>query len=212
MKIAMVLEKWGFEGGREHHNISMLRAFLERGHGVFLVYGNETDKRISDDVFEKVPKFCIPTLPFFHSPKDDEYLTKLLQYMNRESPDIVYLGHVRNIKIVKQIQKKWPVVVMLQDLWLVCLRVCKTDFFNKKPCLRRLGLGCLVRGCFLGKPQSNKHLFRLNNIYQLNLAENIYKQFNSIVVASNFVKKMLIKNGFNEQGIDVLGYFDEDFH
>jgi len=211
MKIAMVLEKWGFEGGREHHNVSMLRAFLERGHNCVLVYGVETDKQVRGDDLERVPKFCVPTLPFFHGSRDAECLSELLRYLNIESPDIVYLGHVRNIRTLKQIQSRWPVIVTLQDLWLVCLRVCKTHFFQRKPCLRRLGPGCLVNGCFLGKPQQTDYLFRFNNIYQLVLAQRIYKQFSSIVVASHFVKKMLIKNGFEEQRICVLGYFDEDF-
>lgn len=211
MNIMLVLEKWGFEGGREHHNVSMVRAFIERGHKCSIVYGTETDKPVSTREVFNISKHCDPALPVIRHVNDEIYLSEFLRYAEAENPDAVYLGHIRNLITLKEIKKKWPTVIMLQDLWIICLRVCKTYFLRRKPCDTKLGVGCLLHGCFIGKPKKTKKLLRYNSLNSLRSINNIYKSFGSLVVASSFVRQCLIENGFDGNKIHVLGYFDEDF-
>jgi len=211
VKILMLLEKWGYEGGREHHNVSMLRAFLERGYRCSLAYGIETDKRVNDPYFSGVPKHCDPALPFFSHRNDQTHLSELLHYIDREGPDVVYIGHIRNLRTLEEINGKCPTIVMVQDLWLICLRECKTYFLRRKPCGSKLGLGCLLHGCFLGKARKPNELLRYNSLSSLLSIKDIYKSFGTIVVTSRFMRQSLIANGFDGNRIHVLGCFDEDF-
>lgn len=209
MKITMVLEKLGYTGGREEHNISMLLAFIERGYECSLVYGFETEKPVTDQAIVRVHKHCDPAIPFFAHPKDNTCLKRFLQYMDLQSPDIIYLGNVRNLATLKQIKRKWPTVVMTQDHSLVCLRECKTHYFRRKPCVRKSGIGCLLHGCFLGKSRKANGILRYNSLKQLLAIQSIYKQFAAIVVPSRFMLGTLVGNDFDERRIHVFGYFTE---
>lgn len=209
MKIAMVLEKWGFGGGREQHNISMLRALLEKGHKCSLVYGSQTDKPVDEELFFPVNIYCDPALSVYSHPDDKKYLNTFLSFMDQEKPDVVYLERISNLETLRQIAQKWPSIVTVHDLWLVCIRVSKTSYFRRKPCLERCGIVCLLHGCFLGKSRRVRGLLRYNSLRKLLSVQSVYKKFDAIIVPSRFAGDTLVENGFKMMQIHAFGYFNE---
>jgi len=209
MRVAFVLDKWGYLGGMEQHNISMLRSLTEEGHKCSLVYGYDTGYTVRDSYFENINKFLVPAL-YFSNSLDSSSIENLIDILKKEYPDVIYLGDVKNATAINKIIEFWPTIAVVQSLNIICLRECKAFYFRRKPCPYKLGIGCILRGCFLGKGRNKKSLLRFNNLKRLLALQNSFKKVHAIIVPSEFVSYELQKNGFDRSKIKNFGYFNEN--
>ena len=124
-------------------------------------------------------------------------------------PDLVYIIHFVN-KLSPSVicgAKKMgvPVVLRLSDYFLLCPRF---DFmYNKKPCEECLTKGyrtCIKKRCVKGSLFAS--VVRVFSM-KVHKAMNVYKGVDAFITPSEFLKKKLIENGFDENKITCIPTF-----
>lgn len=141
------------------------------------------------------------------------YSTEVEKAIKKEikdvKPDLVYIIHFVN-KLSPSVicgAKKMgvPVVLRLSDYFLLCPRF---DFmYNKKPCEECLTKGyrtCIKKRCVKGSLFAS--VVRVFSM-KVHKAMNVYKGVDAFITPSEFLKKKLIENGFDENKITCIPTF-----
>ena len=141
------------------------------------------------------------------------YSTEVEKAIKKEikdvKPDLVYIIHFVN-KLSPSVicgAKKMgvPVVLRLSDYFLLCPRF---DFmYNKKPCEECLTKGyrtCIKKRCVKGSLFAS--VVRVFSM-KVHNAMNVYKGVDAFITPSEFLKKKLIENGYDENKITCIPTF-----
>jgi len=210
MKILIICHKWGFIGGREQYLFDVIEELRDRGHICSVVYAETTNKPVNTGAAKTVVQYNLPGLIEYNSRNDAQHVRTLRTIIDIEAPDVIFLTDVKNFQLLRLLVNYRRVVAMAHHPWLFCIRDNKTLYFRRKPCNRTLGPGCLLHGCFLGKPLgSSSRFFRYNSLKKLRCVVSLYRQFGCILVCSQFMKNSFLQHRFSPEQVKIIGQFTE---
>lgn len=224
MKILLVNYRYFISGGPEKYMFNIKKMLEDNGHEVipFSIQSNnnvetEYSKYFVEPIgsrdatyFEdckKTPKVIWQMLT------RSIYSIEVEKAIKREIKDVkldlVYIIHFVN-KLSPSVicgAKKMgvPVVLRLSDYFLLCPRF---DFiYNKKPCEE-----CLTKGymsCIKKKCVKGSLLASVVRVFSMKVHSlmNVYKNIDAFITPSEFLKKKLIANGFDEKKITCIPTF-----
>lgn len=202
MKILHIDQQYRFSGGTEQYVISVAKRLEELGHEVIIAYGMK-----SPDTYhvQGRKEYCIPgieKIPSFFIKRDNSPVKRLTEFIQREKPDVIHIHNVRNFSIIERCIDLKPTIRFAHDPTLCCFQDWKLLPDFRTICTRRVGINCLFTGC----------LFRYydtpwNALIKKHREIQIHKQLSKIIVASQYMKKLLIQNGLPSEKITVLPYF-----
>ena len=195
MRLLWINDEASFVGGAETY-IYQTAEELTRHSNVENILMYNVDCRI-DNMFAKA--FTFTTV-----------IADLKEQIKYLKPDIIYVHQVKDIKILESLLEiDIPVIGFIHDHKYFCLREHKYTTIGHNTCTKAVGMDCYTCLGFINKQNSFPYL-SVNSISSVKYVQNILKQFDEIIVASEYMKSHLLLHEFNEEKLSKIVLFSED--
>jgi glycosyltransferase involved in cell wall biosynthesis len=192
MRIVFVNEKCCYFGGVEQNIADTARGLGKRGHDCFLAYAeNKTLQKEYADLFAGVYVF---------NPRDKS------GFENFPAADVFYFHKISvlpDLSAFNADKRKPAFIRMIHDHDLICPR--RHRYFSLPPhwnCHFAAGWKCWLDGAFLRRNADGGLSFSGLGDFFREMAGN--RELDVIIVASNFMKSALLKNGFSPEKVRVV--------
>lgn len=196
MKLLFVHQKLGEFGGAEVNIRLSAGELAARGHELGLLYSESTgrDERRWRQTFAQ----C------FHLPNagDAESVRGALR---RFAPELIYLHHVADLVVLQTLLDSGiPVVRMVHDHALYCMRSYKYDYLTRRICTRAFSPFCLFP-CLasVGRGRPGRFPFKWVSYAAKKREIALNQRCQRFVVYSDYLKKELVRNRFEPARIDI---------
>ncbi len=206
MKILLIARIWGEGGGVETYLMGLVKSLIRRGHKVIVLYGSKGAVPMKE-------KLCINGEYFMPGlneyPKGDgcKEIEQVKEIIRNEGIDIVYVDEIRNYILLEELVSHICVVTMLHGCMITCIRHgTKTFYLSKQICKYGFGINCFLHGCFMNHPREWGQRPIISNVANARRRMRAYRKIETVLVASHYMKKELLKNGFKDRQIAVLSY------
>jgi len=199
MRILHITDVFAPAGGIETYVLALLSLLEARGHENAVVYRREHPRTPSAD---GKPYYHVPVTD---NPEHDRAL--IVGIIRREKPSVIYLHAVYDPAVVREAARLAPTVAYVHGFYPVCPGLAKYYRRGDQVCNRPFGSGC-VPMIYLRRCASARHprsVYRIMQTTRQHLA--VYRSLPQIIVASAYMKDLLVQNGFEERRIAVLPYF-----
>ena len=195
MRILYIHERLGNLAGAEANAFITATELGLRGHAMGLLHGPGTGKG------EAAWAQTFPT----RFPISADAAQSTLDALDRFGPDIVYVHKMADLAVIETLVKSGvPLVRMVHDHDIYCLRSYKYNYFTREICTKAAGphcifpcLGCVARNTGGGFPLKWQSYSAKMREIELN------RQFQRMVVVTNYMRDELLKNGFSEERIRI---------
>ncbi len=205
MHIAFLVEYLGPRGGTEEYIRALGDRLMSRGHKVDLLYENRTDAAGADwrKFINRVTSIQIPAQSTSRDRQD-----WLKRYLDSEGPDLLYVHNISFASdVVAAAFQRVPVARYIHDFRPVCLRTSKVFPISRQNCTRTLGATCLLHGCSIGPAKGGPLPVSWNNFTSKRAERRACLSMDRVMVASAFMRDLLVQNGFSSERVTVLPYF-----
>jgi glycosyltransferase involved in cell wall biosynthesis len=129
-----------------------------------------------------------------------------LEYLK---PDIIYVHQVSDTEVLKSLlNTSIPTVSFIHDHKHFCLREHKYTTIGHQTCTKAIGAGCYSCLGFINKENSFPYI-SINSLSKLKKVQEILKNFNHVVVASEYMKAHLIQHHFSEERLSKIPLFSK---
>ena len=197
MKLLFVHECFGALAGAEA-NLQLTAAELgRRGHSVGILHGPGTGKGETAWQETFAHRFAIST---------DDRPTSVREALRTFDPEVVYIHKLSDLDALELLLASGvPLVRMVHDHDLYCMRSYKYNYFSRRICTRAASPYCvLFCGAFLARNHDATG-FPLRWVsYAAKKKEiRINRQFRKLIVNSRYLKGELLRNGFAADKIEV---------
>jgi glycosyltransferase involved in cell wall biosynthesis len=194
MKVLFVHENLGEFGGAEGYVELTAKGLRQRGHEADLLFRQSTGRNVEAwrELFGEC--FCLP------SRANSEWVEAIL---DRARPDIVFLHNFSDLDLIEfLLESGIPVIRMVHDHAMYCMRSYKYNYFTRKICTRPAS-GYCVFPCLASIARDRESPLGLKWV---SLAEKrreigLNQQCAAILAYSDYQKQELIRNGFDARKI-----------
>lgn len=196
MRILYVHEQFGALGGAEA-NVQITAAELAgRGHTVGIMHGPRTGRNEAN--WERT----FPERIAFSAASKVKVVESALKEFQ---PDIIYVHKMANLDVIEALLRAGlPLVRMVHDHDIYCMRSYKYNYFTRRICTRAASPYC-VFPClaFVAKGAETGRPLRFVSYSEKKREIALNQRFNRMVVVSQFMKEELLRNGFEEDKIEI---------
>jgi glycosyltransferase involved in cell wall biosynthesis len=190
-------------GGVEQYLMQLFTELDIRGYKNLFLYGEKNNGKI---IPPGVESFFIEKITHLHCKDLQAKLNLVQDIISSYGPDIVYIHQVLNLELIDFLTKRLPSIRFVHGFKLICPDGVKTLKSTDNLCHYPLGYSCQLRS-YLYKCMPRNPFIGLPLLYSSKKISKIHKTRSFIIVASKFMKSVLIKNGFIEKNIKVIPYF-----
>jgi len=195
MTILFVHEIFGAYGGAETNILATATALKTRGHTVGILHGTDTGKETAawQETFVNRYSFGFGNA-----------CASIRKVCDTFQPDVIYVHKVSDLKILEQLlETDRPVVRMVHDHDLYCMRSYKYNYFSRQICERALSPFCVFPcGAFIARDANNMIPVKWVS-YSAKLRElELNRKFQRLIVATQFMKNELLRNRFDAAKIE----------
>ncbi len=196
MRLLFVHERFGSLGGAESNILLTAQEMGRRGHEVAIAHGG--DYAHGDVTWDRAfaSRFALDGLP--PGPAIEAVLSHF-------RPDVVYLHKCSDPRILQALSdSRRPVVRMVHDHDLYCMRSYKYNYFSRRICTRPLSLYC-VFPCGACVTRSSDGAVPIKWVSYLAKRREVEanKKFHRLVVATDYMREELLRNGFASDQIEI---------
>ena len=197
MKILYVHERFGALGGAEVNILATAEAFLNHGHEIGLLHGAGTGKEEGS---------WLQTFPTrFHYDTASSGRAALSLALRQFKPNVIFLHKLADpVLLAALAENPVPVVRMIHDHDLICMRSYRYNPLNRSICTRATSGwcvfpcgACIARNHDAGLPLKWVSYTAKRREIELN------RKLAALVVASRYMKDQLVHNGFHADHISV---------
>ena len=196
LKLLFVHERFGALGGAESNLLATARELRKRGHVVNLLHGASTGK--GETGWGETFPHGYPLASRYGAGSAREALEEF-------QPDMVYLHKMADLDVLEALLASGgPVVRMVHDHDLYCMRSYKYNFFTREICERSASPFCLFPcGAFVARNHSGDFPLKWVSYLDKRREIELNKKFSRLVVAGEFMKQELLRNGFDADKIEI---------
>jgi glycosyltransferase involved in cell wall biosynthesis len=196
MKLLFVHQNSGDFGGAETNIYLSAEALRERGHEVSLLYRQDTGRNVQtwENLFQ--PAFRLPFAG------DVEFIEAVLDQV---TPDLIYLHNFSDLDAVEALLNSGrPVVRMVHDHSLYCMRTYKYNYFTRRTCTRAASPFC-VFPCLASVVRNREGVlpFKFASYSQKQREIRLNRRCQRVVTYSEYLKAELVRNGFEAEKIAI---------
>jgi glycosyltransferase involved in cell wall biosynthesis len=194
MRILMVHQAFGDQGGAEANVRQVGRALREHGHEVRLLFGDETGR--GHERFEK----SFSAIRSWRSGSSEETRAWAMD----PRPDVLFVHKLSDVSVLRTLSELGvPRVRMVHDHDMYCQQSSRYFPWNRKICHRPAGYIC---GLYCGVVRSRGTLFPVKLLWPgKKLAElDLARAFELTLVNSDFMRGELLLNAFPDDRIRVV--------
>ena len=195
MKILYVHERFGALAGAEANAFITAQELGQRGHHTGILHGPGTGK--NEDGWSQV--FC----ERFALAGDSAGQTRAA--LAAFQPDAVYVHKMADLQVIQTlVDSGVPLVRMVHDHDIYCMRSYKYHYFSRKICTRAASLYC-VFGCGACVVKNSSGGFPLKWVsYRAKQREiALNRRFHRMAVVTEYMRDELLHNGFDAGRIEI---------
>ena len=196
MKLLFVHQHLGAHGGAEANIQLSARELQSRGHEIALLHGSGTGK--SEDEWRR-------TFSARFELTEKSSGLKVSEVVHNFQPELIYVHNLDDLEVMEVLlDSGLPLVRMVHDHGMYCMRGYKYNYFTRVPCSRAASfycvfpcLGFVARNHSGGLPVKWVSYAAKRKEIQLN------RRCHRLVVYSQYAKEELLRNGFDGQRIEI---------
>jgi len=195
MKILYVHERFGALAGAEANAFITAQELGGRGHHTAILHGPGTGK--NEDGWSRVftERFAL----------DGDTAAQTRAALAAFQPDAVYVHKMADLEVIQTlVDSGRPLVRMVHDHDIYCMRSYKYHYFSRKICTRAASLYC-VFGCGACVVKNNSGGFPLKWVsYRAKRREiALNRRFHRMAVVTEYMRDELLHNGFDAGRIEI---------
>ena len=195
MKILYVHERFGALAGAEANAFITAQELSQRGHRTGILHGPGTGK--NEDGWSSVfsERFALA----------GDSAEKTRAALAAFQPDAVYVHKMADLEVIQTlVDSGLPLVRMVHDHDIYCMRSYKYHYFSRKICTRSASLYC-VFGCGACVVKNNSGSFPLKWVsYRAKKREiSLNRRFHRMAVVTEYMRDELLHNGFDASRIEI---------
>ncbi len=202
-KILMVNEFCSYGDGANLYMIKLSEALVSMGITVEIIYGTKRDKEYSNP---SIKTHFFPELFGFNYVNRFDQLQNLKKAAQDFQLDIIYIHQVLNPTVIYLLSKIAPTIRYEHGFRLSCPSGRRMPKLVDTICEFPFSWKCMVRAhtrqCMPRNPFVAKKVMK--DVYQ-NI--DAHKKMKKIIVASAYIKNLLIMSGFDPDFISIISYF-----
>ena len=193
MKLLFVHDHLGAWGGAETNLFEVASALRQRGHELALVHGTATGK--NEDAWREL--FAVR----FAAAEAGATENALQQFR----PAAVFLHNSPGLAVTGALAASGiPVVRMVHDHHLFCLRGCRYPAWSRQACTRPLSAACLVPcGGFVQRGEQGGWVIEVARYFEKKRELELHRGFARLLVASDYMREELRRNNFPDTQIEI---------
>jgi hypothetical protein len=186
LKLLFVHERFGALGGAESNLLATARELRNRGHVVNLLHGAPTGKGEAD---------WGETFPHGYPLAPHEGAGSVREALKVSQPDVVYIHKMADLDVLEALLASGrPLVHMVHDHDLYCMRSYKYNFFTRRICERPVSSWCLFPcGAFVARNHDSDFPLKWVSYPDKRREIEINKKFCRLLVATEFMKQELLQ-------------------
>lgn len=194
MRLLFVHDRFGALAGAEVNLQLTAAALKNRGHETALLHGPPTGKGEAGWCELFPDRFALGE---GHSPTR--------RALDTFQPDAVYIHKMADARVLEMLANSGvPVVRMVHDHDLYCMRSYKYSPFTRRICTRAAGLHCLFPcGASLARNRRGGLPFKWVSYRARKKEIALNRRFARMVVATDYMRHELLRNGFDPHRIEV---------
>lgn len=198
MRLLFVHERIGSLGGAEANVFVIAQELRTRGHVVALAHGRGTGQ--GEAPWRETFSGCFPLDG--SAAASGVTLTRALAHFR---PDVVFLHKFSDPAVLDTLLScDCPVVRMVHDHDLYCMRGYKYNVLTRCICLRAASLYCVFPcGASLARHHGGGFPLRWVSYRAKRREIELNKKFHRLIVASDYMKAELLRNGFAPGRIEI---------
>jgi glycosyltransferase involved in cell wall biosynthesis len=197
MRLLFVHERFGALGGAEANALITAREMKSRGHTIALLHGPPTGKGEANWAANFQERY---SLAGSRDPR--EATTRaLLEFQ----PDVVYVHKMADLAVIETlIASEFPLVRMVHDHDIYCMRSYKYFYFNRQICTRAASPYCIFPcGAFITRNHGRGLPVKFLKFSDKKREIELNQRFDRMIVVSDFMRQELLKNGFDSERIEI---------
>jgi glycosyltransferase involved in cell wall biosynthesis len=196
MRLLFVHDRFGAMAGAEV-NLQLTAAELKnRGHIIAILHGPSTGKGELKwrELFNE--RFALTT---------GNNISVTREALGAFEPDAVYVHKISDRNVLDTlVQSEVPVVRMVHDHDLYCMRSYKYFPLTRTVCTRAAGWRCIFPcGAVLARNRSGGFPLKWVSYRERKIEIGLNRQFERIIVATDYMRQELLRNGFDGKRIEV---------
>ena len=196
MKLLFVHECSGALAGAEANILATAKGLQELGHVVGIVHGPPTGKQ--EAAWDETFKLRYP----FGQKADAEHVRQVVEAFQ---PDAIYAHKLGDLRVLKTLgEANVPVVRMVHDHDLYCMRSYKYNYFTRRICERPASFYCVVPcGAFITRNPQSRVPLKWVSYASKHRELRLNRKFERLIVATDFMKRELLRNGFAAEKVEI---------
>lgn len=198
VRILYVHERLGSLGGAEANVLITARELAARGHEAGLLHGPSTGRGEAN--WFKVFEARYPL-------HEGDVTAQVKNALRNFNPDVIYIHKMADLRVLELLaDAPHPVVRMVHDHDIYCMRSYKYSYFTRQICTRAASLYCVFGcGAFLTRNHGPGLPLKYNSYSAKRREIEINQRFDRMIVVTEFLKEELLRNGFDSGRIAVHG-------
>jgi glycosyltransferase involved in cell wall biosynthesis len=196
MKVLFVHEWFGALGGAEANILASATGLQKLGHAVGIMHGPFTQNQVAPWLETFLLRYPLG------EPADPSHVR---QVVDAFQPDVIYVHKMRDVKVLRALARSGvPVVRMVHDHDLYCMRSYKYNYFTRRICERPASLFCILPcAAFITRNPGGRPPLKWVSYSAKRTELRWNRRFERLVVATRFMKEQLLRNGFAEKKIEI---------
>ncbi len=196
MKILYVHERFGALAGAEA-NVSIVAGELgKRGHEIGILHGPGTGKNEEgwNAIFSS--RFLL----------GEDGAATAKEALRRFRPDVVFVHKMPDLEVIQAlVESGLPLVRMVHDHDIYCMRSYKYNYFTRRICTRPASLYCVVGclACVVKNNDDSGSKLKWVSYGQKKREIRLNHRFDRMCVVTNYMRDELVKNGFDPKRIEI---------
>jgi len=194
-RILFVHDRFGAFAGAESNILATVQGLNQSGYSAAILHGPTTGKN------EDAWKSAFPTRFALTEPASASVEAAIATF----APDVIYVHNLTDLEaLTALLESQVPIVRMVHDHNLYCLRSYKYNYFTRQICDRPLSSYCLVPcGAFLNRDHGSGFPLKWASYSDKRSELELNRQFHRLVVATSFMKDELLRNKFAADKVEI---------
>jgi glycosyltransferase involved in cell wall biosynthesis len=196
LRLLFVHDRFGAFAGAESNILAVARELQARGHAVGVLHGPVTGK--GEAAWQNTFESHFPLAQKQNAPR-------VFAALETFQPDAIYVHKMADLETLQALlNSSLPLVRMVHDHELYCLRSYKYNFLTRQICQRAASPFCVFPcGAFLARNRGGGFPLQWVSYADKRREIEINKQFHRLIVGSQFMKGELLRNGFDPDKIEI---------
>jgi glycosyltransferase involved in cell wall biosynthesis len=199
MKLLFVHERFGAHGGAEANIAVVAAEFKRRGHAIALLHGDGTGKQ------EQEWRDLFPLRHKLPGNDDTDAALRIGDALQSVDPDLIYVHRLNGLELTEALVASGrPVVRMVHDHDLYCMRSYRYNVFSRRICDRALSPYCIFPcGGSVARNRDGGFPLKLVSYEAKRRELELHRRFAKLIVATRYMREQLAINGIAAERVEI---------